>query len=155
MDEKLGETIRQILYHRLLAYPDFIRYCFTHPMPGYKQWIFSLLYPILRNKIYKTYVISDAKVEQARREFDVAMGEIEKTLSRRQYLVGEQFSRADLSVASMLSWLVMPPEHPFPWKAIPDPKTRTFYEEYQNHPVYEWVRKMYRDHRLREEPNPK
>ena len=154
MDEKLGETIRQILYHRLLAYPDFIRYCFTHPMTRYKQWIFSLLYPILRNKIYKTYVISDAKVEQAKREFDVAMGAIEKTLSRRRYLVGEQFTRADLSVASMLSLLVMPPEHPFPWKEIPDPKARTFCDEYRDHPVYEWVRKMYRDHRLREEANP-
>jgi len=153
MDEKLGETIRQILYHRLLAYPDFIRYCFTHPMPGYKQWIFSLLYPILRNKIYKTYVISDAKVEQAKREFDVAMGEIEKTLSRRQYLVGEQFTRADLSVASMLSLLVMPPEHPFPWREIPDLRTRTFYDEYQDHPVSEWVRHIYRNNRLREDAN--
>jgi glutathione S-transferase len=153
MDVRLGENIRQILYYRLLAYPDFIRYCFTHPMPGYQQWIFSLFYPIVRNKIYKTYVVSAAKVEQARREFDVAMGEIEKKLSRRQYLVGEQFTRADLSVASMLSLLVMPPEHPFPWKAIPDPKARTFYDEYRDHPVYEWVGKMYRDHRLREDGN--
>lgn len=153
MDVRLGENIRQILYYRLLAYPDFIRYCFTHPMPGYQQWIFSLFYPIVRNKIYKTYVVSAAKVEQARREFDVAMGEIEKKLSRRQYLVGEQFTRADLSVASMLSLLVMPPEHPFPWKAIPDPKARTFYDEYRDHPVYEWVGKMYRDHRLREDAN--
>ena len=123
-------------------------------MPGYKQWIFSLFYPILRSKIYKTYVISDAKVEQARREFDVAMGEIEKKLSHRRYLVGEQFTRADLSVASMLSLLVMPPEHPFPWKAIPDPEARTFCDEYRDHPVYAWARKMYRDHRLREEPSP-
>ena len=155
MDERLGENIRRILYYRLLAYPDFIRYCFTHPMPGLKQLIFSLFYPILRYKIYKTYVISAAKVEQARREFDVAMGEIEKKVMRRQYLVGEQFTRADLSVASMLSLLVMPPEHPFPWREIPDLQTRTFYDEYQDHPVSEWVRKIYRDHRLREGANPK
>jgi len=122
-------------------------------MPGYKQEIFSLFYPILRKKIYKTYVIASARVDKARREFDVAMGEIQKKLSHRQYLVGEKFTRADLSVASMLSLLVMPPEHPFPWKAIPDPKARTFYDEYRDHPVYERVGKMYRDHRLREEPN--
>jgi len=29
MDEKLGENIRRVLYYKLLAYPDFIRYCFT------------------------------------------------------------------------------------------------------------------------------
>jgi len=153
-DKGLGVNIRRILYYWLLAYPDFIRYCFTHPMPGYKQWMFSLFYPILRNKIYKTYVVSAAKIEQARRKFDLAMGEIGNKLNRRQYLVGEQFTRADLSVASMLSPLVMPPEHPFPWKAIPDSKAQLFIDEYRDHPVSEWVRKMYRNHRLREEANP-
>jgi glutathione S-transferase len=150
MDERLGENIRRILYYRLLGYPDFIRYCFTHPMPQLRQLIFRIFYPILRYKIYQTYVISTEKVEQARREFDAAMSELEKQLKYRQYLVGEQFTRADLSVASMLSLLVMPQEHPFPWKEIPDPQTRLFYNEFQDHPVSEWVRKMYLDHRLRE-----
>ena len=150
MDEKLGENIRRILYDRLLAYPDFIRYCFTHPMPQLRQQIFRIFYPILRYKIYQTYVISTARVEQAKREFDAAMSDLEKQLKYRQYLVGEHFTRADLSVASMLSLLVMPQEHPFPWKEIPDPETRIFYNEFRDHPVSDWVRKMYRDHRLHE-----
>ena len=149
MDARLGETIRSILYDRLLAYPEFIRYCFTHPMSELKQFVFGLIYPVLRCKIQRTYVGSAARVERARRDFDAAMGEMEKKLEGRQYLVGGQFSRADLSVASMLSLLVMPPEHPFPWIEIPDPQTRAFYEEYRDHPVAEWVRKMYRKHRLR------
>ena len=127
MDKRLGENIRQVFYYGLLAYPEFISYCFTHSMPRVKQVIISLLYPGLRHILYKTYVISAAKVGQARREFDIAMGEIEKTLERRQYLVGERFTRTDLSVASMLSLLVMPPEHPFPWREIPDPQTRSFF----------------------------
>lgn len=147
MDKRLGVNIRRVLYHGLLAHPDFIRYCFTHSMPRMKQLIFSLLYPILRYKIYQTYVISPAKVEQARNEFDAAMAEIEKKLTGRQYLVGEQFTRADLSVAAMLSLLVMPAEHPFPWREIPDSETRAFCDGYRDHPVSEWVRKMYRDHR--------
>lgn len=150
MDVRLGENLRQFLYYRLLAYPDFIRHCFTHPLPRIKQLIFSLLYPILRNKIFKKYVISSAKVELAKREFDVAMCELEKILKHKKYLVGDQFTRADLSVASMLSLLVMPPEHPFPWKEIPDSKTRALYDEYQHHPVTEWVATMYREHRLHE-----
>lgn len=153
MDKRLGENIRRVLYHRLLAYPDFIRYCFTHPMSRFNKLLFSLIYPMLRQKIYQSYVISDANVEHSRHEFDVAMGEIEKKLKQRQYLVGEHFTRADLSVASMLSWLVMPPEHPFPWREIPDPQTRTFYDEYRDHPVSEWVKKMYRDHRLNDKMN--
>lgn len=148
MDARLGETIRSILYDRLLAYPEFIRYCFTHPMSEPKQFVFSLIYPVLRYKIQRTYVGCAAQVEQARRDFDAAMGEMEKRLEGQQYLVGGEFSRADLSVASMLALLVMPPEHPFPWQEIPDRQTRAFYEEYRNHPVAEWVRTMYREHRL-------
>ncbi len=148
MDTRLGENIRRVLYDRLLAYPEFIRHCFTHPMPGVKQFIFRLFYPVLRNKIYQTYVVSPAKVEQSLREFDAAMSELEQTVKQGQYLVGDQFTRADLSVASMLSLLVMPAEHPFPWRDIPDPQTRLFYDLYRDHPVSEWVRKMYREHRL-------
>ena len=149
MDDRLGENIRRILYDRLLAYPDFIRYCFTHPMSGFKQFLFNLYYPVLRDKIHQTYVISPARVEQARHDFDLAMGEIGERLNRQQYLVGGKFTRADLSVASMLSLLVMPAEHPFPWRQIPDPQIIAFHNEYRDHPVAEWVRKMYRQHRLR------
>ena len=148
MDKRLGENIRRVLYDGLLAYPEFMRYCFTHPMPIVKQLFFRIMYPMLRYKIYKTYVVSAVKVARARREFDVAMSEIEQTLMQRKYLVGERFTRADLSVASMLSLLVMPAEHPFPWREIPDPKTRIFLDEYRDHPVSDWVRKMYQDHRL-------
>ncbi len=147
MDKKLGVNIRRILYHSLLAHPDFIRYCFTHSLPKVKQLIFSLLYPMLRYKIHKTYVVSTAKVGQARNEFDAAMGELETKLTGKRYLIGGQFTRADLSVAAMLSLLVMPAEHPFPWIEPPDPEARAFCDGYRDHPVSVWVRKMYRDHR--------
>jgi glutathione S-transferase len=76
------------------------------------------------------------------------MNEIEKILEQRQYLVGETFSRADLSVASMLSMLVIPDQHPFPWQEIPDLETKVYYEKFDDHPVTHWVRKIYQDHRL-------
>jgi len=149
MDKPLGVNIRRILYYYLLSHPDFVRYCFTHSMPRVKQFMFRLFYPVLRKKIYQSYVISIDRVEQARREFDDAMTELEKLLGQRPYLIGEQFSRADLSVAAMLSLLVMPREHPFPWIEIPDPKAQTFFDEYRHHPVTKWVRTIYRDHRPR------
>ncbi len=148
MDTRLGENIRRILYARLLAYPDYLRHAFTHPMSDGKQLIFSLCYPVLRNKIYQTYVVSPGKVEQSRHKFDAAMHTLAQQLEQGPYLVGDRFTRADLSVDSMLSLLVMPAEHPFPWREIPDPHTRLFYDAYRDHPVSEWVRKMYRTYRL-------
>ena len=39
IDARLGENIRRVLYYSLLAYPDFIRYCLTCPMPRLKQLV--------------------------------------------------------------------------------------------------------------------
>ena len=148
MDENIGENLRRVLYDRLLAYPDFIRHCFAHSMSKSKQLIFVSFYPILRAMIYRRYVISTARVEQAKLEFDDAMRDLEQRLAHQPYLRGAQFSRADLSVASMLSLLIMPAEHPFPWQDIPDPNIKIFYAQYQDHPMSKWERDIYRKHRL-------
>jgi glutathione S-transferase len=147
VDKKIGESIRQIFYFRLHAYPLYLRHCFTHSMPLLKRFFFPLVYPLVRSRIYNGYVISDSSVAHSRREFEIAMSEIENALKQNQYLVGNTFSRADLSVASMLSMLVMPSQHPFPWIDIPDAETRTYYEEYDDHPVTHWVKTMYQNHR--------
>lgn len=148
MEVKLGENLRQILYHRLLDYPGYLQSCFTYGLPCYKKIVFRLIYPVLRSKMYKRYVISPESVEQARYNFKRAMSGLKKLLGRNKYLVGEQFTRADLAVASMLSILVLPHEHPFPWEEIPDPELKTFYDEYRDHPVYIWATELYKEHRL-------
>jgi glutathione S-transferase len=146
-EDALGEDLRSILYHKLLDYPAFIRHCFTHPMPLYKQFVFRLMYPVLKRKIYQRYVVSDEKIAKAKKDFAVAMDEMALRLEGRDYLVGDQFSRADITVASMLSLLALPDEHPFPWQEIPDKSIRDFFDQYQRHPVIEWVNTIYREHR--------
>lgn len=149
MDERLGVTIRQILYAKLLDYPDYIRFCFTYPMPAFKKLMFTLMYPVLKKKIYNTYVKSDEKVAKAHIKFDQALADIEEIISRQPYLIGDTFTRADLSVASMLSLLVLPKEHPFPWsdKGIPDQEIRELHERYSSHPVSKWALNIYKNHR--------
>lgn len=147
VDKDIGETIRQILYNYLLAYPDFICYCFTHSMPAYKQMMFRALYPVLKRKIYQTYVISDQEVKIARQKFDQTMDMLAKLLEGKKYLVGDQFSRADITVASMLAFICFPQEHPFPWIKFPAVEAESFYQQYNQHPVSLWVIELYSKHR--------
>jgi glutathione S-transferase len=147
MDEALGVNIRCILYSALLNYPDFIRQCFTHAIPFYKKPFFRPIAPVLRKKIYQVYVGSPEKVARAKMIFDAAMHDMAKRIEGKPYLVGDSFSRADLSVAAMLSLLTLPPEHPFPWGQIPDPDATAFCEHYRDHPVSQWVNRIYREHR--------
>lgn len=150
-DENLGIPLRQILYHRLLAYPSFIGRCFTHGMGWGKKFVFMLSYPLVRKKIREAYVRSEGEVAEGSRKFDAALLELDDMLYGKEYLVDGRFTRADLSIASMLSILILPPEHPFPWGDIPDPEIRELREAYSERRFFQWSRKIYRNHR---EPRP-
>jgi len=147
MDECLGENLRRIYYSKLLAYPELIGHCFTHPMPKIKQIIFKLIYPFCRYKIYQHFVISEQRVDQSIKDFAKSMDELAVILEGKEYLIDDRFSRADLSIASMLSLMIMPKEHPFPWQEMPDPYIKSFQESYHDHPVSTWVRMIYSRHR--------
>ncbi len=147
MDVQLGVNIRRILYSSLLDYPAFIRKCFTHSMPSHKKLAYRFLAAKLHKAIYQIYVISPEKVAKAHHEFEIAMDIMAKRIEQKPYLVGDKFSRADLSVAAMLSLLTQPPEHPFPWGDIPDPEAQAFCERYREHPVSLWVNEIYRQYR--------
>ncbi len=147
MDLKLGENVRTILYSSLLQHPEFLSYCFTHPMPKSKQLIFKLMFPILRKKIYNAYVISDSHVAQAEDEFSAVMDQLETHFKHHKFTVGDQFSRSDLALAALLSFIPMPKQHPFPWIELPDGKAKVFVEQYSKHPVSLWVVDIYKNYR--------
>jgi len=147
LDQKLGVPIRQILYASLLDHPEFIAQCFTHSMPWWKRQCYPLIAPGLRKAIYAGYVKSEEAAAAARKQFDETMAELADTLDGKAYLFGGAFTRADLAAAALLSLLALPPEHPFPWGAVPASDARTFIEAYADHPVSHWVRTMYREHR--------
>ena len=65
----------------------------------------------------------------------------------REHLVGERFTRADLAVASLLSPLVVPAEHPtYAGIQIPPRATATMLA-WSERPSMRWVRDMYSRYR--------
>ena len=147
LSEKFGEPIRTILYDRLLAYPDYIRFCFTHPMSPPKQLLFRLYYPMLRRLMHQVYVESEQRVTGAKQTLFSALDELAAKIDGAGYLFEERFTRADLSVCAMLALLVLPPQFPVNWPEMPDDQIRKMHDDYQSHPVCVWVRQMYELHR--------
>jgi glutathione S-transferase len=144
---KLGEPIRTILYDRLLAYPDYIRFCFTHPLPPSKRFLFRLYYPLLRKLMYQAYVESEQRVAKAKETFFLSLDELAGKIRGKDYFFEGRFSRADLSVCAMLALLVLPPEFPVDWPEMPDHEIEKLHNDYQDHPVCIWVRRIYNLHR--------
>ena len=65
------------------------------------------------------------------------------------YLVGESFTVADLTAASILGLIVVPPQFPY-IKVHPDERTaefRRYRDSLKSHPGFRWVEDMYARHR--------
>ena len=140
--------IRRILYSFILQYPEFVTHCFTMKMPKYKRWLVRILYPFLRRGIYKKFVLNAEEVNKSRKQFREAMETLRHRLGQREYFIGDTLSRADMSIAAMLSILLRPEEHPHRWPAHPIPEMDNFYSEYQEHPIFIWALSIYRKHRV-------
>lgn len=65
----------------------------------------------------------------------------------RPYLLGDRFSRADITAASLVALVALPPEHPTYHRVTVPPRTRAAIESWKDRPAVRWVRELYRKHR--------
>jgi len=65
----------------------------------------------------------------------------------RRFLVGERFSRADITAASLLAPLALPKEHPTYGLLEVPPLAREDLRLWADRPSVAWVRRTYREHR--------
>ncbi len=65
----------------------------------------------------------------------------------RAYLLGDNFSRADVTAASLLAPVVIPAEHPTYGRLSVPPRATALIERWRERPAVRWVREMYRKHR--------
>jgi glutathione S-transferase len=73
-----------------------------------------------------------------------ALDRIETERDGGDYLVGKEFTVADLTGAALLYPLVWPPEFQY---ELPDPPQSDFFESLEYHPARQWISEMWRRHR--------
>jgi glutathione S-transferase len=146
-DEELGPHIRLLGWHELMADPDRFRRLSAAMAPG----------PLARAPgaaaaFGSTFVRlrfgaqSDERAELAREKVLAALDRLEVELGERDYLVGDSFTVADLTAASLFYPLVVPPEGP-QVLADPPPSFRAFREPLEGRRGYRWVAEMFARHR--------
>jgi glutathione S-transferase len=65
----------------------------------------------------------------------------------RRFLLGDRFSRADITAASLLAPLALPKEHPTYGMLEVPPRARADLALWAERPTLAWVRETYRGHR--------
>ena len=145
-DEELGPYVRHATFTRLRSDPAVFREIAAAGSPpamrrlGPALGAYARVYTAVRWKAGD----DDAAVRSRAKVVD-ALDRLEAELDGRDYLVGDRFGVADLTAASLLYPLALPPEGPLKRVELPpslNPRT-----EFGDRPGFAWVEEMYRRHR--------
>lgn len=154
-DEELGPPIRLLGWHEITRDPERLATLSARFLPGSLRdnptaatvaGRYAALFTGVRYGVN-----SEAAAAEARRTVVAALDRLEAELDGNDYLVGETFSVADLTAASLFYPLVLPPEGPS-LGDVPASYER-FRESLKERPGYRWVVEIYRKHRRRASAN--
>lgn len=117
LDRELGETVRRVLYFHALERPEIVIRCWSGGGPFWASSLYRLIWPRAAAALRRLLDIDASTARRDAGRLDVALERVEARLAEHNYLVGESFSRADLTLAALCAPLLRPPEHP--WR-LPD-----------------------------------
>lgn len=149
-DDELGPQIRQFAWHEVSKEPERFVEIIGDAVPAPLRRMPAgdrVLSAVAKTFTSLRYRASDdAMAERSQEKVRAALDRLEAELDGNEYLVGESFSVADLTAASLFYPLVLPPEAP---QSFSDPPQgfQAFREPLAARPGYQWVEAMFRRHR--------
>lgn len=149
-DEEAGPAMRQAIFHEMINEPEMFGELAVENAPGPLAKskgvasAYARAYTSLRFGANK----SDAAA-QSREKIAAAFDRLDAELdaSGGEFLVGDRFSVADLTAASILYPMVLPPEGPIPPDSPSPPAFDRFRGEFAERPGYIWIEETFRRHR--------
>jgi glutathione S-transferase len=147
-DEAVGPAIRRVLFNDNLGEPEKFVGMFVGPDDS-SVCVLKALSPLLAPVLRWRYDIHPERVAQSREVVRAALQKVEAEAGPGGYLVGDSFTVADLTAASILGLIVVPPQFPY-IKLHPDERAAQFREfraSLKDRPGFKWVEDMYVRHR--------
>ncbi len=149
-DEELGPSARLLPFHELTNEPAMFAEVAAAAVPGPLGQAKGLVGLYARTYTGLRFGVRDkAAAATARRKIVAALDRLDAELaaSGGEFLVGESFSVADLTAASLFYPVVGPDEGPLPSDSPTPAAFEAFREEIDQRPGYVWVEEMFRRHR--------
>jgi len=133
-DEDIGPHIRRILYHSLLEHPKIVIPFFTHQGPWYSAIFYKLAFTKLAKVMRKFMSIDDQHVKQSTQLLSFTVDKLCHQLEHQNspFIVGDQFSRADLAFSALLAPLITPVQYDLPWPTQFPPEIELLMSSFQD-----------------------
>ncbi len=146
--EELGPHIRLLAFHELGKDPERFEAVIARTTPGPVARMGSGAVTYARTYTGLRFGVRDEEAaELARTKIIAALYRLEAELGSGEYLVGDSFSVADLSAASLFFPLVLPEEGPVPTDEPPPAGMESFRAPLADRRGYRWVEETFRKHR--------
>jgi glutathione S-transferase len=148
-DDVLGVHVRRLAYAEMLPrFPHMAKPgLFRNASPSHRM-IGNMMWPVTRRAMMQKYEITPEAAAESRAKLEAELDWLESQLADgRAYLVGDRFSRADLTVSSLLAPFACPGEIPaFRESVFPDALVADS-ERWGRRPLMRWVAEQYEAHR--------
>lgn len=145
-DEECGPHIRRVLFADNLTEPERFLAMFTGAR---RPRLLAALAPLIGRMVKRRFDLRPERVEESRARVSAAFDTVEREVGPSGYVVGESFTVADLTAASILGLVVVPPQFPYIHLA-PDERSarfRRYRDSLKDRPGFRWVEEMYARHR--------
>ena len=147
-DEEVGHPVRTMLLAPVFGNdPEGVIGALSVGMGGGARRAMRAIFPAFRAFYKFRHGINPASAVAASAKVTAGFDRIAAELQPSGYLVGDRFSVADLTAASLLAPAVSPPEYPYPAPGPPPQHLVDFQASLNAHPAFAWVKEMYRRHR--------
>jgi glutathione S-transferase len=143
-DEHAGHDMRRVAFWEARAKQRWVVEFMATDQPVAKRAALRALMPGVQAVMRRRFAISREDAEGSRAVLQGALDRIEAERGGREHLVGEQFTVADLTAASLLYPIAWPPEFPY---ELPVRASSEFLESLQKHPAVAWISETWRRYR--------
>ncbi len=149
-DDDIAPRGRRAVLEALLDSPRYFARVFADGKPGWVQTGYAAIVPLAAGVVRKgNGITGEAAVADGLAAFCEGLDLVaECARGGSGFLVGDRFSIADLTAASVLAMCVDPPDSPMTRPRPPAPAFAALLARFAEHPGAEWVRQIYRRHRV-------
>ena len=149
VEEVIGVHVRRLLFAELLpAHAHAVKSGLFYSAAGWRRLAGNMMWPVTRRMMPRIFDIVPGAAEESRSKLEQEFDWLDEKLAHgRTYLVGDRFSRADLTVASLLAQFARPNELADRHSMSGSDSLAAVLDGWSNRPIMRWVRSQYEMHR--------
>ena len=149
LDDIGGVHVRRAYYSEALVdEPDTVRPMFTRDLSASEREPIDENWEFICQAMIGAMDLGPEQERESRRIIEGELDWFDGLLSDgRRFLLGDRFSRADITAASLLAPLALPKEHPTYGMLVVPPRAAADLKRWAGRPTIEWVRRIYREQR--------